>query len=288
MKVLIFGGTGMLGHRLSMDLRTEHDVTVTVRDLVNINATPPIQVIKDVDVRSCDVTRLLSIVSPEVVINCTGVLHHHGDPGCFRRGEESKDPESMFSVNARFPSTLAAVCTQMGVRVIHFSTDCVFSGARGGYTETDIPDARDLYGRTKRIGEIEGIHLTIRTSFVGREITHKHNLLEWFLGQHQPVKGYTDAYFSGLTTNEISHILLTIILPNRDVKGLCHIAGPRISKYEFLLLARNVFDKDIEITPDDQLKIDRSLNGCAFERATGYQSPDWRTMLESVWRNHDH
>lgn len=273
MRILIFGGTGMLGHRLAIDLQQEHNVAITVRGSGwGIVPTGSIDIIPNMDVRSCNIANLLSRVSSDVVINCTGVHHHN---------VESKDAASMFSVNAIFPSTLATTCARMGIRLIHFSTDCVFSGDRGGYAEEDIPDARDLYGRTKRIGEIEGNHLTIRTSFVGREIQHKYNLLEWFLQQNQPIRGYTDAYFSGVTTNEISQILLDIILPNR-LKGLYHIAGPRISKYDLLLLARDVFDRDIEIHPDDQLKIDRSLNGERFQRATGYRSPDWRTMLEKI------
>lgn len=274
MRILIFGGTGMLGHRLVIDLNRKHDVTITVRDDGwETVPTVPLVIIPNIDVRSCNIADLLSRVSPDVVINCTGVHHHN---------KESNDSASMHAVNAMFPIVLATLCTSMGIRIIHFSTDCVFSGNRGGYAETDIPDARDLYGRTKRIGEIGGNHLTLRTSFVGREIRHKYHLLEWFLQQEQPIRGYTDAYFSGVTTNEISQILLDIILPNRDLKGLYHIAGPRISKYDLLLLARDVFDKDLEIQPDDQLKIDRSLNGSLFEQATGYRPPDWRTMLEQI------
>jgi dTDP-4-dehydrorhamnose reductase len=278
MRTLIFGGTGMLGHRLAIDLRKAHDVTATVQDtdpgLVKISHILPIKIIPGIDVRSCDIADLLSRVSPDVVINCTGILHHHK--------EAIRDPASMLSVNATFPGVLATACARMKIRVIHFSTDCVFSGVRGGYSEADIPDARDLYGQTKRIGEIEGRHLTLRTSFVGREIRHHYNLLEWFLRQNQPIPGYTDAYFSGVTTNEISKILLKFVLPNDGLKGLYHIAGPRISKNDLLLLVRDVFKKNVEIVADGQLRIDRSLNGSRFERATGYQSPDWRTMLEQV------
>lgn len=277
MRILIFGGTGMLGHRLAMDLRHQHEVNVTVRDAefvsTGIDSISPIRIFHDVNIEWYNIAGLLSLVSPHVVINCTGVHHHN---------EESKNVASMFSVNATFPGILATTCARLGIRLIHFSTDCVFSGDRGGYSEEDVPDARDLYGRTKRIGEIGGNHLTIRTSFVGREIRHHYNLLEWFLRQSQPIRGYTEAYFSGVTTNEISQILLDIILPNIDLKGLYHIAGPRISKYDLLLLARDVFDRDIDIQPDSQLKIDRSLNGDRFQQVTGYRSPDWRTMLEQI------
>jgi dTDP-4-dehydrorhamnose reductase len=176
------------------------------------------------------------------------------------------------------------MCETIDARLIHFSTDCVFSGAEGAYTEDDPSDAQDMYGRTKFLGEVGGpAALTLRTSIIGRELTRRSSLLEWFLDQDgQKVKGYRRALYAGLTTNRMSHLVGDLIEHHPDLTGLFHVAGPWISKYDLLIQVRDAFGLSIEIDPDDEVAIDRTLDGSRFEAATGFCPPTWREMVTEL------
>ena len=260
-RVLVFGADGMLGHVLARQLRAKHEVAESVR--------------ADADVRDeAAVARVLRAFRPEVVLNAAGTVKQRMD---------AEEAATAIEVNAVFPHRLARLCEPLGARVIHFSTDCVFSGERGAYTETDPTDARDLYGRSKLLGEPAYPHcLTLRTSMIGRELRRKSGLLEWFLAQKGSVRGYRQAIFSGFTTIELARVIERIIGSGRPASGLYHVSAAPISKYELLRLVKSAFGLKTEIRPDDELRIDRSLDSTRFRGETGYRPPDWPAMVAEL------
>jgi dTDP-4-dehydrorhamnose reductase len=199
-------------------------------------------------------------------------------------------------INALLPHLLLDACREHGARLIQFSTDCVFAGTRGNYSETDAPDAAEVYGRTKFLGEVSGENaLTLRTSFIGRELNTTRGLLEWFLSNRGgQVKGYAKAVFSGLTTIEIARVIGMLIRDFPELSGVYHLAAAPIDKYRLLSRIRDDMKLDIEIKKDSGVKVNRSLNGQLFRQATGYRPPDWSDMIKELtadpspydeWRN---
>lgn len=221
------------------------------------------------------VTRAFAIARPTVVINCIGIV---------KQLTESHDLMESIVVNSLFPHKVALLCQATGARFITTSTDCVFSGSEGNYCEHDKPDPEDLYGHTKLLGEVskEGC-LTIRTSMIGRQLSGKHGLLEWFLSQEgQTVPGFSKMIFSGLTTQAIAEILLTIIKDHPNLSGIYHLAAEPISKYDLLLLIKDVGGLDVTIVPDGSKVLNRSLNAERLRRDTGIEVPSWREMIEKM------
>ena len=233
-------------------------------------------VIGDLDVADCSVLeRLLSEHRPKVIVNCIGVIKQR--------------PEAMASIpsiaiNALLPHRLADLCQRWGGRLIHISTDCVFRGDRGSYSEEDFADATDLYGRTKFLGEVSsGNTLTLRTSFIGRELKHFNSLLEWLLSQnHKKIVGYTQALYSGVTSNYLAELVARIIEQHAELSGLYQVTGPTISKFELLGLLRDAFGLDLEIVPDDKFFCDRSMKGDKFLHATGHRCPPWPALIAQL------
>jgi dTDP-4-dehydrorhamnose reductase len=198
-------------------------------------------------------------------------------------GHLARDPLFSISLNAMFPHRLSLICRTAKIRLIHISTDCVFSGKKGNYEETDQSDAEDLYGRTKFLGELHYPHcVTLRTSIIGRELKSHLGLIEWFLSQTGTIRGYTRATYTGFTTDEISHIIQDYVIPNPSLSGLYHVSSDPISKYDLLLLAREAYKKEIEILPDSEFFCDRSLISTRFREQTGYQPPSWQEMIEKL------
>jgi dTDP-4-dehydrorhamnose reductase len=224
------------------------------------------------------IVRGIATVQPQVVVNCIGIVKQH---------PLTKDPLVSISVNALFPHRLAQICRAAGSRMIHISTDCVFSGRKGNYVESDVADAEDLYGRTKFLGEVsyEGC-LTLRTSMIGRELETSHGLIEWFLSQEgKTVRGYTRAIFSGFTTNALAEIIAQIITEHPEMEGVWHVASEPISKFELLSLMKQVYGLDIQIEPDETVVVDRSLNADRFRQATGFVPPPWPDMIEQMYQD---
>ncbi|MFI4890059.1 MAG: dTDP-4-dehydrorhamnose reductase family protein [Steroidobacterales bacterium] len=282
MKILVLGANGMLGHavlrRLSED--PAHEVIGTVRGdaalrLANLSAST--RIIAGVDVDQPDaLIRAFADARPDAVINCIGLVKQLAAAG---------DPLQAVPVNALLPHRLAALCQATGARLVHISTDCVFSGKKGHYVETDAPDAGDLYGRSKLLGEVDYPHaITLRTSIIGPELSGNHGLLGWFLSQAGPVKGYRRAIFSGLPTVELATVIRDRVLLQPGLRGVYHVASSPINKFELLRLFAAAYARTNNITPDDALVIDRSLDGSRFEAATGYAAPPWP---ELVRRMHD-
>jgi dTDP-4-dehydrorhamnose reductase len=207
-------------------------------------------------------------------VNCIGIVK--------QRSAGSQAIPSI-EVNALFPHRLALLCRGHGTRLIHISTDCVFSGRRGNYNEGNLPDATDIYGRSKLLGEVtEGNALTLRTSMIGRELTRKASLLEWFLSQAGQIKGYRRAIFSGFTTSELARIIERLIAQFPEAAGLYHVSSEPISKYDLLCLVRDRMRPGVHITPDDELQCDRSLDSTRFQTRFGYKPPKWETMIDEL------
>jgi len=275
MKLLIIGASGMLGQTLFKVASQQSDLEVygTVRHR-DARVLEFLQTHRS-RIFECDLESAvdpLLYCSPDVVINCAGIIKQQGT------GQAAL---SYIRVNALAPYILADLCERQGARLIQISTDCVFSGHVGHYTETDIPDPVDLYDRSKLLGEvIHAPHLTVRTSFIGFDRFHDQrlSLLDWFRRQSGEIKGYTRAIWSGLTTLELSRNL-TLLAHRPEVTGLLHLCGEKISKYELLVLARDIFGKtDVVIRPDDNYACDRSLiSSRLFE--LGITVPGLRQML---------
>jgi len=269
MLVLILGGGGMLGHQVWAAARQRFDARVAVRQRPQSPLFDDERVIEGFDAADFDgVRRLVERVRPDAVVNCVGVV---------KQLAAAKDPIASITINALFPHVVA----RLAPRVIQISTDCVFSGTRGHYRESDTPDPIDLYGRSKLLGELDAPHLTLRTSIVGREFGTSHGLLEWFLRQRN-ARGYTRALFSGVSTNVLARIVCDVV--ERPLEGLYHVAGEAISKYDLLVLLNETFDAHIAIEPDDRVVIDRTLDGARFAAATGIAIPSWRAMAEELAR----
>jgi dTDP-4-dehydrorhamnose reductase len=221
------------------------------------------------------VESVFETVRPNVVVNCIGIV---------KQSALAEDPITTIEINSLFPHRVAGLCEEAGARLVHVSTDCVFSGRSGLYNESDIPDPVDLYGRSKLLGEVEAGHaLTIRTSIIGRELDSSHGLLEWFLGQEgKSVRGFTRAIFSGFPTLSLARRLAQLIEAGPSLSGIWHLASEPISKYDLLLLFRDAYDLDVEITRDDDFACDRSLNGSRLTSATGIHVGEWRELIEEM------
>jgi dTDP-4-dehydrorhamnose reductase len=281
LKVLILGATGMLGHALFSLLsgRPEYTVFATVRGTEGLDRWfPPglLQRIRGgVDAEGFDtVMGVLEEIRPDAVVNCVGVV---------KQLPSAKDPIATITVNALFPHLLARACGETGMRMIHISTDCVFAGEKGNYIESDLPDATDLYGRTKLLGEVDSPPcVTLRTSIVGHELSGRHGLIEWFLAQEGSVRGFARAVFSGFPTVELAGIVAERVIPNEELAGLYHVSSEPVSKYELLRLVKEQYGKRIRIERDEEYACDRSLDSSRFREATGYQPPPWPVMVSRM------
>ena len=280
-KILILGGGGTLGHKFWQVLPEKFpDTFVSIRKGREFYArcglfTGP-NVIDRLDLKDfARINAVLDEIRPTVVVNCAGVT---------LRSKEAVDKNSAISINALLPHRLAAWCSGNGARLIHFSTVCVFDGKTGGYTEDSLPDARDLYGVTKALGDVSApFALTLRSSFIGREISGGAELLEWFLAQKgKKIKGFTRAMFTGLTTNKLAELVADIIENHPALNGLYHVASETVSKYDLLKLMKEAYKLDVEIEPEDEFECRRDLNGAKFVKATGFACPPWKELLREM------
>lgn len=284
MKVLVLGVSGMIGSTTFRVFNERHDWDVygTVRqESVKQYFVPQIaeRLLANVDVANFDsLMDVFARIRPEVVINCVGATKH-------KTG--GNDPLLAIFLNALLPHRLACLCAAANARLIHVSTDCVFSGRKGNYTEADFPDAEDVYGRTKALGEVHYPNaITLRTSTIGHELQSSYGLLDWFFTQQDSCKGFKRAIFSGLPTVEFARVIRDVVIPQSNLQGLYHVAGPTIAKYDLLKLIADVYGKSIEIIPEHEFVIDRSLNADLFHAATGYQSPQWPELIKLMHAYH--
>ena len=278
MKVLVIGASRMIGSTVLRVLSEKKDWEVfgSVRDgSVKRFFSTSIgdRLIAGVDVEHQDLlVKILDQIRPNVVVNCAGLTKHK---------PEAEDPLVSIPINTLMPHRLAGLCQLVGARLIHVSTDCVFSGEKGGYTETDFADARDVYGKSKALGEVDYAHaITLRTSTIGHELQSNYGLLDWFLSQEGRCMGYTRAVFSGLPTVIFAQVVREVVIPRQELSGLYHVAAKPIAKFDLLQLIASVYGKTIDIVPDDQLVIDRSLDAKRFQAATGYVAPEWSELVK--------
>ena len=283
-EVVVLGAAGMLGHKVLQHLTDVGIGTVgTVRqhdagtDRAIRFAEGLGELAYGADGTAFDsVAAVLDSVSPRVVVNCIGVV---------KQRPSASSPIPSIQVNSLFPHLVDEWCRVNGAVLIHFSTDCVFSGDRGGYRETDPPDAADLYGQTKYLGEVRGSDhaLTVRTSIIGRELSHFASLVEWFYAQQGgAVSGFTEVQYSGITTVEAARIVADLIARDVPIRGLYQVAGPWISKADLLTEIRDQAHLDIGIVPDPAVVSDRTMYGDRFVADTGISIPSWSDMISDM------
>jgi dTDP-4-dehydrorhamnose reductase len=281
MRILVIGGDGMLGHQLFKALGQRHEVVATLRQPLEAYAAFGFftrgNTRAGIDLRNPEqVSRVIGEFRPAAVVNAAGIVKQRAD------GAEGIPA---IEINALFPHRLAAICAQAGAYLVHFSTDCVFSGRKGGYSEADIPDPVDLYGRSKLLGEVSGPGcITLRTSLIGPELGRKLGLLEWFLSQKGTAPGYRRAIFSGLTSLEQARVVQRVLEKSPKSSGIYHVSAQPISKLDLLRMIAEEFRLDTQIVPDDRVAIDRSLDSGRFRQEFGYTPPSWRAMVAELAR----
>jgi len=280
MKVLIFGGNGMLGHKLIQILQTRYSVWATLRanlaDFKNFQILASDKIISNVDVENYEaVSKVLEIYQPDVIINAVGII---------KQLPSSKEVIKTLKINSIFPHQLAQLSQASGSRLITISTDCVFNGQKGNYSEQDISNAEDLYGKSKNLGEISAPGcLTLRTSIIGRELLTSHSLVEWFLSNRGgKVNGFINAIYSGFPTIVFADIISDVIENYKNLQGLYHVSSKPINKFDLLCLLKNFYKIPIEIEPYADFKIDRSLDSTRFRNETGFAPMDWEIMIEKM------
>lgn len=280
-KILIIGASGLLGNSLMKFFSTKKNFSIfaTIRSANTFNTLNDCfnncNIFTGIDVeKNNDLESVFSKVIPNIVINCVGVI---------KQSEEITNNFKVISINSLLPHYLLNLSTRYSARFIHFSTDCVFSGSRGNYNEDDLPDAQDLYGRSKLLGEVYyGNSITLRTSIIGHELNSTKSLVDWFLSKNENVEGYKKAIFSGLTTFEIARVIHDYVI-NKDLVGLYHLSADPISKYELLLLIKDIYGKTINVIPDDKkVAVNRSLDSSRFRKATGFLPKSWPLMIKEM------
>jgi dTDP-4-dehydrorhamnose reductase len=281
--ILVLGGEGMLGHKMFQVVSTRFPGTrCTIFGAMSDPFYRAIPLFKpEVTIEktnAMDLPGLQNVLEREksdFIINCIGIV---------KQRDEGRMAVPSITINALLPHLLAEWAAQWGGRVIHFSTDCVFSGKKGHYTEDDLSDAEDLYGKSKYLGEVATANaVTLRTSIIGRELSQFKSLLEWFLAQKgKKVKGFRRVIYSGVTTNYLSEIVGHIISEHSGLSGLYQVTAPPISKYDLLCRLREAYALDVEIVPDDSEASDRSMMGNRFRRMTGFSEPSWDELIAQL------
>jgi dTDP-4-dehydrorhamnose reductase len=277
--VLVIGGSGLLGNAVARVLSRSANlrVTCTVRGpatSARLRAAGPIEVIESVDaLRLEDLESAFARARPAVVVNCVGATKHV---------DTGNEASAAYLANAVLPHVLSTLCATHGSRLVHVSTDCVFTGRKGMYVESDRPDAEDVYGQSKAAGEVRYRHaLTIRTSIIGHEIDTDRSLIEWFMRQSS-CRGFRRAIFSGFPTVTLARIIRDVVIPDPSLHGLYHVAAPPIDKYDLLTKVADAYALPVTVTPDDGFVIDRSLDGSRFAAATGFVSPGWDELVREM------
>ena len=283
MKLLILGANGLLGNTISKYFfeREEFKTFATLRDYSKIKLFNKkyhhkfliIENILDFD----QIKGTLNRVRPDILINCLGVSNKE-------ILNNFNQAEKFITINSLLPHKLYEICNNYKIRLIHLSSDCVFSGKKGSYSENNLPDPKCLYGRSKLLGEVNYKNsITIRKSVIGHEIDSKNGLLEWFLSQKDEVQGYKDAIFSGMTVLELATLIEKYIIPNEQLGGVLHVSGESITKYDLLKIISSIYNKSIHIRLNKSIKVDRSLNSTKFNQLTGYKIKPWPILIRSMY-----
>lgn len=279
MKIFILGASGLIGSNIFDFLhhKTSHEVFGSYRTSKTLHTLNPKFSSNlfhyDFEDSIASLSGLLDASRPDIVINAIGVTKHINE-----------DRAKIIRVNSIFPHELAQISSKLGIRLIHISTDCVFAGKKGMYVESDLPDATDLYGRSKILGEVNyDKHLTVRISTIGKEIASKHGLLEWFLATESSCLGYKKAIFSGLPSKYFADVLNKFVFSSPEITGLYHISSVPVDKFTLLQKLAAFYNKKIEIISNDEVVIDRSLDSSSFANRTGFIAPSWGNLMNAEW-----
>ena len=283
MKIVILGSNGLLGNTISKYFfeKSDYQTIGVLRNysklkFFNKKYHKNFLIIENI-LDYNETKEKLQILRPDTLINCLGITNKE-------KIENSRQIENIININSLLPHRLQRICSEMGTRLIHLSTDCIFSGSKGLYSENDIPDPTDIYGRSKLLGELDLENtLTIRKSVIGHELVSRKGLLEWFLNQNRTVKGYKNVIFSGLTVLELAKLIDKYIIPRSDLKGILNISGESISKFDLLKIISDIYNKSIEIIPNQSIKINRTLNSSKFNKLTGYRPDPWPVLIKSMY-----
>jgi dTDP-4-dehydrorhamnose reductase len=280
MKVLVLGGNGMLGHKLVQVLQGKFDVWTTLREdferYEKFGIFEREKTICGVDAENFEtVKNAIEYIKPDVIVNAIGVI---------KQLPSSNNVVKTLTINSIFPHLVAETAQEINARFIEISTDCVFSGKKGNYSEADLPDAYDLYGKSKSLGEVTGENcLTLRTSIIGRELLTANSLVDWFLSNHgQSVKGYKHAIYSGFPTIVLAEIIADLLINHPKLSGLYHVSSEPINKYDLLCLIRDAYNTDIEIKPFEDFSTDKSLNSDKFRLETNFTPETWQEMVAQM------
>jgi len=286
MKLLILGGSGMVGHRLAKKLSNQYEIFSLLRKRPDLDSNqffekvlPKNQCIFIDDINEYEnLNNTVKKISPDIIINCIGVI---------KQRDKVENVLNMKRINSLLPHILNEICNKNKIKLIHLSTDCVFSGTKGNYQESDNPDPIDEYGESKLLGEIKkGNALTIRTSFIGPELFNKKSLFEWVKSQKNgEIDGFTNAIYSGLTTLAFSKIIENIIDKHQDLNGIWHISSDPISKFDLIEMINQKFNLKIKINRNSSFRCDRSLNSSKFQEETKIQIPSWKVMIDNLYKD---
>ncbi len=277
MSILVLGGTGMLGHKVVQTFRSAGlPVSYTIRgnhapDVLNsVKVHTKVDALNQVALRD-----FLMSERPDFLVNCVGVI---------KQRDQAKVAIPTISINALLPHLLAEWADDWGGKVIHFSTDCVFSGIKGSYCVDDPSDAEDLYGKSKFLGEVSWKNaLTLRTSIIGRELSHFGSLVEWFLAQDgKSISGFTRAIYSGMTTLTMANLLVEVVTKHPGLHGLHHAVSESINKFDLLIMLRDRAGLDIEVNPNHEFFCDRSMLPSGLEEALGFRAPSWEQQIDEL------
>lgn len=278
MRILILGVSGLIGHKLFQELIPDFEVFGTLHKSKNfygnISLFSKPNIIENVNVVEFEILKgILRATNPDVIINCVGIT---------KRKDEINDPFTALTINSVFPHQLANWAKDNGKKILHFSTDCVFDGKVGNYNESSLTTAEDIYGRTKALGDIKYSHtLTIRSSFIGQELFGKTELLEWFLSQKgKKILGFRNTFYSGVSTMVMARVVRDIILNYSNLSGLYHLAPVKpISKYDLLCIAKEAYDIDVDIIPEDDHVHFPTLDGSKLRSKIDLKIPSWQEMM---------
>ncbi len=278
-RILVVGASGMLGHEAIRVLAPDFEVWGSCRrpeELPDLGI-PTERLLGGLDAADPQSAyELIERVRPDLVLNAIGIVKQRAD---------AKAAIPSIKVNSLWPHLLADACAHHGARTVHVSTDCVFSGSRGMYTEDDVPDAFDLYGRSKLLGEVTDREnaVTLRTSIIGWQIEAPTGLVGWFAAhRNERLQGYRRAVFSGLTTRALTEVVRDVVLPDALLSGLWHVSATPIDKYSLLMKLAGHLGWAIDITPVDEPVINRSLDSHRFRARTGWTPPSWDELLDAL------
>lgn len=278
MKVFVIGGSGMLGHKLIQSWNERFEVWTTLKgnftDYEKYGIFDKKRTLDLIDAENFEaLEKTMLEIRPQVIFNAVGII---------KQLPTSKNVIKTLTINSIFPHRLAESAEKINARLINISTDCVFDGDKGNYTEEDVSNATDVYGKSKNLGEVTGENcLTVRTSIIGRELQTSHSLVEWFLSNRgKKVKGFVNAIYSGFPTIVLADIIADLIENHQNLSGLYHVSAEPVNKFELLELIKEAYQADIEIESFADFRIDRSLDSTKFRQETGFYPASWREMIK--------